>query len=320
MAYHPRIECENLANFTTTRTRNCELWFVGNQGLEKAILGSLAKCQARHGVKLYAFALEGTHKHEMALFPHCNRADFFRDFNADVARAVPRFCKKHKGGNLWARRYSNEFVPRNEDIEAEFFYTVLQPVQDGLVESIDLYPWYNCFYDAIRGIERSFPVVDWTKYNSDKRWKKNIDISEYTTWHELQYEKRLPGYEDMPQKEYEELMIKKLRKRTKEIVKARRAAGKGFLGRKNLLRVVEGSRAKNPKLSTRWSHRPRVLCSCSETYKNMMKWYFDMLYRFYDASYSYRIDGFNESNFPPGMYKPPNFTVSYRMTHEDLAH
>ena len=155
MGYHPRIETKQVPTFQTTRTRRSELWFVNNKDLEDAILGQAAKCQARYGVKLYAFAIEGNHIQFPALFPNANRANFMRDFNSWVARAVPRFQKNYPGGRLWARRFSSEYLPGNDDVEELFFYTVLQAVQDGLVDDIADYPGYNCFEDAIRGREQN---------------------------------------------------------------------------------------------------------------------------------------------------------------------
>ena len=151
MGNHPRIETDEYSNFLTSRTINSQLWFVNNEPLENAILGYLAKYSEWRNVSLYAFAIEGNHTHTVADFPDNNRADFMRDLNAQIAKAVPRFVASHPGGPLWARRYSNEFLPSDEDLENWFFYTVLQPVQDGLVERISDYPGYNCFHDAVWG-------------------------------------------------------------------------------------------------------------------------------------------------------------------------
>jgi REP element-mobilizing transposase RayT len=181
---------------------------VNNASLEKVILGYVAKYAARYDVKLYALAIEGNHIHGPALFPKCNRADFMRDLNSSVARAVPRNTS-HPGGRFWARRYSNEFLPGDKDVEKYFFYTVLQAVQDGLVEKISDYPGYNCFNDAIWGRRHAFKVVRWGEYNAKKRWDPNTSIVEFTDIVHLQYE-RLPGYEHLSQKEYAHLMMKKL--------------------------------------------------------------------------------------------------------------
>jgi hypothetical protein len=91
MGYHIRIETEKIASFQTTRTRNSELWLVNRKKLEDAILGYAARYTTRHEVDLYALALEGNHTHNAALFPKGNRADFMRDFNSSVARAVNRY-------------------------------------------------------------------------------------------------------------------------------------------------------------------------------------------------------------------------------------
>ena len=347
MPNHPRIECSNLTNFTTVRSAERRIWFTCNEALEEAVLGHLAQCMDRYSVKLYAFALEGTHKHELADYPECNRASFFRDFNSAVSRAVKRFQRYFTGGQLWGKRYSNEFVPLEGNIEDKFFYIVLQPVQDALVESIDEYPGYNCFYDAVKGVEREFPVVNWAKYNSDKRWKKNIDIEEYTTYYTLKYS-RLPGYEDMSQEEYEKVMTEKLEERTKDLVREMKKKGIKFMGKKKLLATRPGTKAKgegkystgsysnNQKdtnstnktsstndTSNRWNYRPRFICSCPETHARYLEWYFGMLEAFYEASRAYltgEFEGDEPPEFPPGMYKPPSFTKHYELTHHDLVH
>ena len=87
-------------------------------------------------------------------------------------------------------------MPEEADIENYFFYLALQPVQDGLVDRISDYPGYNCFNDAVSGIERSFKVVDWGRYNDTKRWDQDVKLEDFTTEVTLNYT-RLPGYEDL---------------------------------------------------------------------------------------------------------------------------
>src|SRR5262249_8637853 len=154
MGYHPRIESKTIPSFLTTRARASELWFVNNRRLEEAVLGYAAKFTARYEVDLYALAIEGNHVQGPALFPEGSRSHFMRDFNSCIARAVKRFTPEYRGGRFFDRRYSNEFLPSAEDVEEYFFYTVLQPIKDGLVENLSDFPGYNCFHDAIHGIER----------------------------------------------------------------------------------------------------------------------------------------------------------------------
>lgn len=305
MGYHVRCEVTNKANLLTTRSRNSELWFVNNTHLEDAILGYAAKFNHRYKIKLYAFAIEGNHLHGVAMYPLGNRAHYMRDLNSCVARAVPRFVPSYPGGTFFARRYSSEFLGEEHDIEARFFYTVLQPVQDGLVDRISDYPGYNCFHDAVNGIKRRYKVVDWAAYNAAKRWNKPVNIADYIHEHTLSYD-RLPGYETLSQKEYSLLMNTKLEEYRQRILKQR--GPKPCAGRAALLRIRPGAKPVRTKTSTPKSHRPRIICGNPRLYAAMSAWYFKIYYEYQDASKRYR-QGEEGVEFPVGTHKPPKFTV-----------
>ena len=310
MGYHPRIECKKIASFQTTRSRCSELWFINNKQLEEEILGYAAKYTCRYEVKLYALSIEGNHIQFPALFPKANRAHFMRDFNSSVARAVPRRQTQHPGGRFWARRYSAEYLPGPEDIEEQFFYTVLQPVQDGLVDDISQYPGYNCFEDAISGTVRTYPVVDWKKYNDARRWDERVPIEDFIEFHKLRY-RRLPGYENLSKPKYMKLMREKLRARTAQVLQDRKAGGKKALGPRALKNILPGSLPKHTKTSTRYDHRPRVLSKNKERLQEGTAWYFSIYFEYREASKKYRA-GKAKVKFPPGTYKPPVFTVGDR--------
>lgn len=301
MGYHPRIESKTMASFVTTRSRNSELWFINNEPLAEAILGYLAKFATRYGVRLYAYAIEGNHIQCPAIFPNGNRADFMRDLNSCVARAIPRYCPEYPGGRYWGRRYSSEFLPGNQDVENEFFYTVLQPVNDGLVEKISDYPGYNCFHDAVHAIPRKYKVINWGKYNADSRYKK-VSIEDYTEIAVLQYE-RLPGYEHLTQKQYAAMMFQKLEDRRQVVVQERYRNGLGFAGREKLLKTKPGSRPKKTKTSSRTDHRPRVLSIDNVRRAECNAWYFLNHFEYKDCSRRYRAGDFTVE-FPEGMYRP----------------
>lgn len=303
MGYHPRIETKEYADFFTTRTTNSRLWFINNQSLQTAIVSYAAKYATRYNVSLYALAIEGNHIQGCAQFHEHNRRHFMRDFNSAVARAVPRHCRAFQGGALWARRYSNEFLPDPEDLENWFFYTVLQPVQDGLVEKLKEYPGYNCFRDAIWGIKRTYTVMNWSKYYEAKRYNPRVRKIDYLETYQFAY-KRLPGYEELSQKEYAHLMMKKLEERRRKIVAERYEQGRGFAGRTVLKAIKPGARPKQTKTSTITSHRPRVLCICAQRRAALYEWYFSMYFSYKEASLAYR-SGEYEVEFPQGMYKPP---------------
>ena len=266
------------------------------------MLGYLAKYSARYGVKLYAYAIEGSHTQFPALFPNMNRGDFMRDHNSSVARAIPRYNPHYPGGRPTERRYSNEFMPAREDLEEYFFYTVLQCVKDGLVQKISEYPFYNCFHDAVYGIERKYVVVNHTAYTAAKRRNPNVSIRNFEEEYSLRYE-RLPGYEHLSQKDYAKLMHQKLEERRQKIVQERLAKGLGFLGREALLEIIPGTPARNPKTSTSTTHRPRILCIDQVRREEFKGWYFDIYFRYKAASKHFRA-GELSTVFPEGTYRP----------------
>lgn len=302
VSYHPRIESREISSFLTTRSRNSELWFVNNKSLEEAILCFTAKYRTRYGVKLYALAIEGNHVQGPALFPNANRADFMRDLNSSIARAIPRYCPSYRGGRFWGRRYSSEFLPGAEDIEEYFFYTVLQPIKDGLVDKISQYPGYNCFHDAIWGIKRKYKAVRWKEYRDARRFNKSTKLSDYTEIVTLEYE-RIPGYEHLTQSEYAKMMLEKYEARRKAILEERFKNGRSSLGRQALLKIKPGALPKNTKRSDKNSHRPRILSVCHERRAIFKAWYFHIYFEYKEASRRYRA-GDSKTPFPPGTFKP----------------
>ena len=302
MGYHPRIECRKRGAFLTTRCRNSELWFVNNPELEQAILGYCAKYATVYQADIYAIAIEGNHIQMCAKFPQGNRAQFMRDFNSTVARAIARYSPEFPGGRPFGRRYSVEFMPHPDDIEDRFFYTVLQPVQDCLVERIRDYPWYNCFHDAVWGVERKFKVVNWTAYNAARRYDMSVSIKQFTETRLFKF-KRLPGYEHLSQPEYAKIMNQKLESRRVKLVAERYAAGKSFMGREKLLQAARGSRPVKTKTSTINSHRPRILSVCPKRRAADKAWYFGTYRRYNEASKRYR-SGKLDTVFPEGTYRP----------------
>ena len=307
MSYHQRIECEEVASFQTTRTRNSALWFVNNPALEEAILGYAARYATRYEAKIYALAIEGNHIQKVALFPKANRAGFMRDLNSAVARAVSRYQSEYPGGPLWARRYSAEYLVGNPDIEDRFFYTVLQPVNDGLVDDIRDYPSYNCFEDAINERERKYKVVKWKEYNDARRWNPSVPIENFTELCALKYD-RLPGYDNLSQAQYVSMMRRKLEERTASVLKAR--DGKPSLGAARLKEIKPGTRPINTKTSGPKNHRPRVLSKDPVRRSIAEAWYFSIYFEYKERSKRYRA-GETDVEFPKGTYKPPLFTVAF---------
>jgi len=193
-------------------------------------------------------------------------------------------------------------MPGFEDIEDRFFYTALQPVQDGLVPRLREYPGYTCFHDAAWGVERKYRVVNWGAYNAARRLDPNVAIRNYTEIIPFKFA-RLPGYEAMSQPEYAKRMNRILEARRVEIVAKRYREGKQFMGREKLLKIVRGSRPHKTKTSTRNSHRPRILSVCNKRRAAGKAWYFATFRSYKEASREFR-SGKLDVVFPSGTYRP----------------
>ena len=148
--------------------------------------------QEKHNATLYSFALMGNHDHVNATFPEANRASFMRDFNSQIARLTKRLVSEVGKGKFWEKRYSEQELARNEDIEEYFFYCALQAVSTELADHPDKYNQYNSFQDAVSGVEREYLVTNWTKYSNARRWNCNVDINKYQTSYKPRYT-RPPG-------------------------------------------------------------------------------------------------------------------------------
>lgn len=300
-----RIESSELFSFITSRTINSCLWFLRNTSLETHVLSYLAKYQEEHTVDSYAYVMMGNHAHGMFRFPEMNRSYFCRDLNARFAEGVRRHVASFPGGPVFARRYAEQALARDEDVEEYFFYCALQPVLSGLCERIEDYPGYNSFFDAISGKKRKYRVLDWKAYEAARRIDFKVDINNFYKIYTLNY-KRLPGYENLSQTSYKRLMLRKFETRRVAIIEARKAEGRLFMGQEALLKQKVGAVPKKTKTSARRSKRPLILTSCVETYTRFCNWYFEIYQQYKKAVKLYQA-GESTYRFPAGTYRPPRF-------------
>jgi len=283
---------------------NSKLWFVNNPRLVYLILAFLAKYQENRGVLLYAFVMMGNHFHLIASFPRANKAAFMRDLNSMIAKLVASGVEVFEGGKLWGRRYSDQTLVLESDVEHWFFYVALNPVSSGLMQKLSEYPSYNSFSDAVKGIERKHQLVDWTDYHNRKRYNPKLTIQDCTKTYTLRFS-RLPGYEGMSDEEYRKIMFEKLEKRRQAVVKERFEEGKGFAG-KEVLRATKPGEA--PKSTKKRGARPILLSLCMEAKRLFLDWYLDIYAKYLLASKKY-LSGEAFVEFPERTYKPPLFMV-----------
>jgi len=299
-----RIEDSDRFSHVTSRTRGSALWFVNNDKLHEEICGRFAKWTTLAQAEVYALNIQGDHIHNMLRCPLKNRAALERNFNADVQRCVKSHVPDFKEGSLWARRYAEEWLPLNGDIENCFFYLALQPVKAGLCDKIEQYPGYNSFFDAAEERERTFRVLNKTKFYIAKKNNPKISPDLFYETYTLKF-KRLPGHEKKSAQEYKEYLYAALEKRRLLVIQERHRQGKhGFMGSQKLKNTKAGTLPFKTKKSKRNSFRPIVLTKCMKTYHHCLDIYFQTVRTYKEASKKFRSGELN-AVFPPGTYRPP---------------
>ena len=305
MSQDLRIEHKEHTSFITTRTLHSRLWFHKNPKLNYLITAYLAKYQEKYLVKLYFFVLMGNHYHLGADFPQGNRASFMRDLNAIIAKLTRYHVKGcEAGGPLWQRRYRSQALVRDEDRERYFLYAALNPVSSGLVRKLsDYHSGYNSCFDAIRGINRTYTLIDWRSYRDKVRFNRALTPQDFEVHYTLTFS-RLPGYEALSAKEYERLFREKIEEERQRLVQEREERGEGFAGWHALKRLTPGALPRSTKRSGRYDPRPLVLTSCRETKQAYLEFYFGIRAAFTEC-YEALKRGVTGVLFPPGTYHPP---------------
>ena len=302
-----RIEDPSVSSFITSRTINSKLWFVNNKRFENRVLGYIAKSAEKYSVILHAVVFQGNHIHILASFPLGNRGDFMRDVNARTAEAVRYTVDEFEGGPVFARRYSEQVVVTDTDIENRFFYCALQPVNAGLCKKISEYPGYNSFTDAASQIVRKYKVIDWAGYKREKRYNPAARIKDYTHYYPLKYSK-LPQYQHLSQKEYKETLHKKLEEKRLHIVNEKLNNGYQYPDPSFLTQITPGSSPRHTKKDPPFKSRPLIFCSDIELRKEQLSWRKSICLQYKAASEAY-LAGDEFVKFPPNTYKPPCFIV-----------
>ncbi|MCC6933797.1 MAG: transposase [Deltaproteobacteria bacterium] len=303
-----RIEDSSVASFCTSRCVNSLLWFVNNSRVEERMLGYLAMYQQKYSVIIYAYKVMGNHVHLGARFPLRNRSEFMRDLNARTAEGVRYYVDEFEGGQLFGCRYSEQGLVESEDIEDKVFYCALQPVHHGLCRRISEHPQYNSFYDAISGITREYPVVDWAAYNKKRRSDPDVSIEEFTSYYPLIFS-RPEEFQEMSQNDYKKKMLEKLEQRRVEIIAKKME--QGFIYPEDVSYLKElnpGTKPRTTKKSGRHDKRPRFFCKnpIKKLVKEIELFNIYCHYKFASSAY---MRGDERVKFPDYTYKPPGFLV-----------
>ncbi len=300
-----RVDNEDgVASFVTRRARNSQLVFANNKPLEARVLGALGMYIEKYDATIYALCLFGSHDHGLFSFAPGTKSEFFRDFGGRTAEAIKKYVPNFGGGSVFERRTSEQAVPPEENGYLEsVMYTVLQPIAAGLCKNLSDYPGYNCYHHLITGKPLEVEFFNGSDFRKAKYNNKKADPAKFVERYTINFA-RIPGYEQMSQKEYRAFIGQEFEKRRNAIIEQYDKRGYKWPDPESLKYTSCTEYARNPKKSERGSFRPLVICKCPVRKEEFLNWYFAIVQKYRAASKKYRA-GESSAVFPAGTNKPP---------------
>lgn len=295
---------KGMSSFVTRRFRNSQLCYANNKKLEHRVLGSLGKYLKKHDADIYAFTIFGSHDHQMIKFKPKTKSAFFRNFGARTAEAVKKFVPDFGTGSVMESRAREQAITEDSESHLDrLMYIVMQPILAGLCRNISDYPGFNSFQYILSGKPLEVEFFNGSKYKKAKKRNPDANPSDYTEKYQILF-KRLPGFENITQKEYRKILLEEYDRRRNDIIKNLEDKGHIWPSLESLRKTRSTQRAKNPKRNKENTYQPLVLSVCMEQRKRFLEYYFSILLAFKKASCEY-IAGDRKVVFPEGTCAPP---------------
>lgn len=189
-----------------------------NEGF-KFMLGEVARC---HGIELYAVMVMSNHYHLVVRDTRGVLPAFTQHLNSMTGHAFN--VKRARRESFWSgRRSTSTYLVGLEDIIDEVVYTLVNPVEAGLVERANLWPGLTSYawLDG-RTVEASRP-----HFYFDPNGNVAPSVS---------FKLSVPPEFDGDADAWKELIWRRVAAEEERIAKYRRAHGLGFRGRKAVLK------------------------------------------------------------------------------------
>lgn len=273
----------------TIRTQGALLWLIPSRTLNAVIGGVLARYQEETGVEIYAYCVLSNHIHLIVRDQSGNLDFFFENVNREVARRVNKMHGRI--ASFWGRRYDAQVIITEDDLLEAFLYVTTNAVRHGLVERTKEWPGLCSLAHSCDEKDLSFKFTHYSLKDENGQFVQ--------TTHKLKLS-RIPNFQSLSIFEYRTRLRKLIRQRENKIYEERIAAGKGFLGVKQILRQVAGSLSRE----TARSKRPLCYSKSKEaraTYRKERRWASEV---YQIASRWFRAGDYS-IKFPEWCYKPP---------------
>lgn len=245
----------------------------------------LGEAARRHGILIYAAIVMSNHYHLVIRDPRGVLPEFMQELNSMAGHAFN--VRRARRENFWSTRHSKPmYLVELEDIVRMVVYTLVNPVEAGLVERANLWPGLTSYawLDG-RTVEAKRPHF---------YFDPNGDVPEFVA-----FKLSVPTEFDGDAEAWKALIWRRVAEEEVRIAKERRAAGLGFKGRKAVLKesihrrgtVEEELREAQPLVA---AQREGVL----ETAISALKLFYDS-YRIAVAKFR---AGIRDAAFPAGTW------------------
>jgi putative transposase len=297
-----RDRTPDIIHLLTCRTRASELLFVPEAQLNNCIGGVVAKYATLYKIKIYGLCILSNHYHILASSSDGNISIFAENVNREISKRVNRLLKRK--GSLWHRRYDDQVTVEEADALECLVYILTNPTKHGLVSNPKDWPGLTTYWQGRGEAPKSYTFLNYSDYSLAKRLArlsgKYVRRAEYETEYTLNIS-LLPEFAELSQAEAAAQLRKAIDKRTRKLVKERRQAGLGFLGRKAVLRQ---KRIGVFPVETSKSPRPACYSKSSKAIALFKKELARVREAYTLASIKYRL-GIEGVKFPPYCFYPP---------------
>lgn len=289
--------------------------FPCNPLMNLVVWSALALAQTHHPLRVVAVHMEGTHLHMIVVVDNPDDVkDFMERFKTESAHAVNRLLGRRKR-TVWCEGYHSAPLLNEEAVLNQLVYLYVNPVKDGLVESISEYPGVTS-YKMLRTntLTRSCPRVRRSTLGFIKKRKRNlrgflstkqqIEANSSETLVFAIEPKAWMGAFNIVEKERQDLIHNELfeRIRAYEVAsKSERAQARArVMGAERLMR-----QAIDPSyVPERSGHRACCICpGDKELRKRFIQWVKDLIYEARMVYQRWKSGDFSVP-YPLGLYPP----------------
>ncbi len=271
------------------------------------IIGAgIARALEQYPVPLYWVDGNISHNHG-GLGPNPDAPDnasmFLQCTNSLIARMVNKQWGRE--GHLFTAAARTEPVIDDDAAEKLLFYSLLNPVKDGLVETVRQSPFFSCYRHLAYGDPLKFWFIDWHRW-----WKaggfanKKHRVKQYLKWTEFELTP-LPAWQDLTIHQRQTRVRKRVKELEEQYAAERKLKNRTVIGVAALYRTDPRDRPANPKDSGR---QPLCHTTDKELRREFRKKWREFVVEHRKASADYR-NGYHEREFPDGSFRPPIKTI-----------